>query len=142
MIPKAKVAVAITVYIAPGIEPVPTAVGLLSQMYLGWSRDNGSLHSGAERLLDWGPSDNNIYFNYYATQVLHHLRTPAWDEWNPELRDYLVNAQDKNGHQTGSWYFEERHGKSGGRLYSTAMAVMVLEVYYRYLPLYDDRAVD
>ena len=129
-------------YMSPGIEPVPTAVGLLSQMYLGWERERPALHSGSERLADWGPSDHDVYFNYYSTQVLHHLRTPAWAEWNPQLREYLVNTQDKKGHQTGSWYFPDKHGKSGGRLYTTAMAVMILEVYYRYLPLYEERAVD
>ena len=29
----------------------------------------------------------------------------------------------------------------GGRLYNTAMAVMILEVYYRHMPLYGKRAV-
>ncbi len=129
-------------YQKPGIEPVSTAVGLLSQMYLGWPRERAALQTGSERLADWGPSKVDVYFNYYSTQVLHHLRTPVWDEWNPQLRDYLVQTQDKRGHQSGSWYFRQKHGKNGGRLYTTAMSVMILEVYYRYLPLYDDRAVD
>ena len=129
-------------YLKPGMEKSPTAIGLLSQMYLGWDRERGALHTGADRLANWGPSKTDVYFNYYATQVLHHLNTPIWKEWNPPLRDYLVKTQETRGHQAGSWYFRDQHGKVGGRLYTTAMCVMILEVYYRYMPLYDDRAVD
>ena len=32
-------------------------------------------------------------------------------------------------------------GERGGRLYNTSLACMTLEVYYRYLPLYDDGSV-
>ena len=30
----------------------------------------------------------------------------------------------------------------GGRLCNTSLAILTLEVYYRYLPLYSTRAVD
>lgn len=129
-------------YLKSGIEPSPTAIGLLCQMYLGWPKERGALQTGAERLADWGPSQTDVYFDYYATQVLHHLDSELWKDWNLELRDYLVKAQDRSGHQDGSWFFMDKNGKTGGRLYTTAMSVMVLEVYYRYLPLYDERAVD
>ena len=129
-------------YLKPGMDPSPTAIGLLCQMYLGWSKERGALQTGAERLADWGPSKTDVYFDYYATQVLHHLESDLWNDWNLELRDYLVKTQDRRGHQDGSWFFPDKHGRSGGRLYTTAMSVMILEVYYRYLPLYDERAVD
>ena len=58
------------------------------------------------------------------------------------MRDYLVGSQAQSGHEKGSWHFDDEHGNQGGRLYSTAMAVMILEVYYRYLPLYEEKAVD
>ena len=129
-------------YQKPGIEPVPTAVGLLSQMYLGWEREREALHTGVERIGAWGVSKTDVYFNYYATQVIHHTQNEFWDVWNPEMRDYLVKTQDTKKHQAGSWFFRDKHGKVGGRLYTTAMCVMTLEVYYRYLPLYDDHAVE
>ena len=50
------------------------------------------------------------------------------------MRDYLIATQDRRGHQTGSWHFKDKHGSVGGRLYTTAMSIMILEVYYRYLP--------
>lgn len=129
-------------YLKPGIEASPTAIGLLCQMYLGWTRETEALATGADRLLDFGHSKTDVYFNYYATQVLHHLKSDEWKEWNRKSRDYLVSTQEQRGHQTGSWFFPDKHGRKGGRLYTTAMSVMILEVYYRYLPLYDELAVE
>jgi hypothetical protein len=119
-----------------------TAIGVLSKMYLGAGMNAGSLEQATRFLSDHGPSKNNVYFNYYATQVLHHRNDPRWQDWNETMREHLVTSQDQsNTHQAGSWYFPDPHGQVGGRLYTTAMAVMILEVYYRYLPLYENDAV-
>ena len=50
-------------------------------------------------------------------------------------------TQAKVGHESGSWYFSGRYGEKGGRLYNTAMAIMILEVYYRYMPLFSDKVL-
>ena len=114
-----------------------TAVGLLMRMYTGWRRNHPGLQRGVVYLSNWGPSQENIYFDYYATQVMHHWGGAMWERWNAEMRDYLVAAQADSDYEAGSWFFpRDRGGQEGGRLYSTAMAVMTLEVYYRYMPLY------
>jgi hypothetical protein len=120
-----------------------SAVGLLCRMYLGWKRDNPALVRGAQTLSALEPSASNMYFNYYATQVLHHFEGPLWVKWNDKMRDYLVRSQSDRGHETGSWFFDgDRHGgRQGGRLYTTCMAAMTLEVYYHHMPLYSNRAV-
>jgi len=82
-----------------------------------------------------------MYFNYYTSQVLHHYQGRFWKRWNPAMRRMLVEHQATEGHETGSWQFSEPHSQQAGRLYNTAMAIMTLEVYYRYLPLYGARAV-
>ncbi len=81
-----------------------------------------------------------MYYNYYATQVMHHYGGYEWAQWNAAMRDYLVSTQSKQGHETGSWFFEgtDPGAFPGGRLYCTALATMILEVYYRHLPLYTD----
>ena len=74
---------------------------------------------------------------------------PEWDAWNRKLRDFVIAAQDRAGHAAGSWYFEPKakdtvgriSAAAGGRLYATSMATMILEVYYRYAPLYSEGAV-
>jgi len=115
-----------------------TAVGLLCRMYLGWNQRDGRLKLGVIYLDDQKPSRNNMYYNYYATQVLHHWGGEEWARWNEVMRDQLVQTQhtEKDGHLAGSWDVADPHGSAGGRHYMTCLAVMTLEVYYRHLPLY------
>jgi hypothetical protein len=132
-----------------GRRPATTAIGLLSRMYLGWDHDFEPLQRGVQILSHLGPSTdttrvkNNMYYNYYATQVMHHYGGYLWQRWNLVMRDYLIRSQDKGGHQTGSWFLEgsDLGAPAGGRLYCTAMAAMTLEVYYRHMPLYRNQSV-
>lgn len=127
-------------YIDRKSRPTTTAIGLLLRMYDGWAQDDSRLKRGVEYLASLGPSKKNIYFNYYATQVMSHYEGPLWERWNERMRNRLVEEQADRGHEAGSWYYADEHSEDGGRLYNTAMAIMTLEVYYRYLPLYTPRA--
>jgi len=120
-----------------------TSVGLLCRMYLGWKRDHPALQQGVKWISDRGPSTNNMYYNYYATQVMSHWEGELWKKWNPVMRDQLVKSQAKQGHEAGSWYMEAGHvTDKGGRLYCTSMATMILEVYYRHLPIYQKQSTE
>jgi hypothetical protein len=135
-------------YTGPGQGQGTTAVGLLCRMYLGWKRDNPALKRGVEYISRLGPSKGNMYYNYYATQVLRqYCGDPGteghemWDKWNTNIRESLIKDQEKAGHQKGSWYMRGDHGSErGGRIYCTSMATMILEVYYRHMPIYGKQA--
>lgn len=130
-------------YTDPGAGPATTAIGLLCRMYLGWKQDNPALEKGVKWLSAQGPSKGNMYYNYYATQVMRHWEGEEWKKWNAVMRDFLVGAQATKGHEEGSWYMEGDHGgKAGGRIYCTAMATMVLEVYYRHMPIYRKQSTE
>jgi hypothetical protein len=75
---------------------------------------------------------------------LRHYGGPEWENWNKQLRDELIKQQvpEGSGHSTGSWYTGGPHANSGGRLYATSLATMILEVYYRHMPLYSERSSD
>ncbi|MBX7166360.1 MAG: terpene cyclase/mutase family protein [Pirellulales bacterium] len=130
----------------PGGTPseVMTAEGLLCRQYLGWDRSDERLQRGVEFLLlpenlpSW--KERNVYYWYYATQVLHHMEGDAWQDWNPVMRDLLVDKQMQNGPEAGSWHptqpEADRWGYQGGRLYTTCLSTYILEVYYRHLPIY------
>ena len=118
-----------------------TAVGLLCRMYLGWGRRNRALRRGVEWLSQRGPSPDNMYYNYYATQVLHHWSGAKWNRWNKVMREQLIRSQRRTGPGKGSWDPVGRRHEPGGRIYQTALSVMTLEVYYRHLPLYRREAV-
>ncbi len=126
-----------------------TAVGLLCRMYLGWEREREGLQTGVKWLASEGPDVNadgvvNMYYNYYATQLMKHYGGDTWREWNLKQRDFLVNTQVKDGVAKGSWHYnaDGQYQAPGGRLYTTSMACLTLEVYYRFLPLYQDGATE
>jgi hypothetical protein len=130
----------------PGVVPTlsMTAEALLCRQYLGWQRDDPRLQDGVHYLLanlpEWNSRD--VYYWYYATQVCHHMGGESWKRWNSVMRELLPAKQIKDGPERGSWDPNgDRWGTSGGRLYVTCMSLYVLEVYYRYLPLYQDAAV-
>lgn len=120
-----------------------SAIGLLCRQYLGWGPRNPGIVAGVNRLKQKPPGSlKNVYYYYYATQVMHHVGGPAWDSWNPAMRDLVVNTQDpgttpKAEHERGSWSpVGDAWAPQGGRLMTTSLSLLTLEVYYRHLPLY------
>ncbi|MFV1968728.1 MAG: hypothetical protein ACC628_25195 [Pirellulaceae bacterium] len=119
-----------------------SAAGLLTREYLGWKKDNPDLQAGVKYLMQNLPPESSdkvghLYYYYYATQVLHHMEGSEFDLWNHRMREHLIRLQEREGHQAGSWNPEgATYGNRGGRLYTTAMAIMTLQVYYRHLPMY------
>jgi hypothetical protein len=133
-------------YTVPGESETLSAVGLLCRMLLGWKKENPALAKGIERLVLKGPDSANMYYNYYATQAIFQYtggHGSIWNEWNEKMRDFLIATQSREGHEKGSWYLPgDGHNATGGRLYVTAMATMILEIYYRHMPIYQEKAVE
>jgi hypothetical protein len=128
---------------------VMTAEALVSRQLMGWSRDHPSLVKGAGRIaanLDQNDR-RNIYYWYYATQLLHNMKNKDWERWNPKVRDKLVKIQVqgescRRGSWDPFWPEADQWGQAGGRLFVTSLSILTLEVYYRYLPLYRDEATE
>jgi hypothetical protein len=130
-------------YTGVGSTPTMSAVGFLCRQYLGWSPRKPELRNGVDKhLVTTPPAVNNMYYSYYATQVMHHMGGDHWAKWNPGMRDALIKAQDvgndaRHFHQKGSWDPKgDGHGASWGRIGQTSLSLLTLEVYYRHLPLY------
>jgi len=117
-------------------KPSTTAIGLVCRMLSGVSREEPRLKMAVETLSATGPDPGNMYYNYYATQVMLHYGGETWSKWNSVMRDHLVSTQQTEGHLAGSWNISDVHGGAAGRLYMTCLCTMTLEVYYRHLPLY------
>jgi len=125
-------------------RPGLTAVGLLCRMVLGWKKDNPALLDGVAYLAETGPT-KDLYYDYYATQVMHHMEGDVWVSWNERMKEMLLTTQSKANHEAGSWHegFDTGHAaEAAGRLYSTSLATMILEVYYRHLPIYRTEVVE
>ncbi len=128
-----------------------TAEALLMRQYLGWRRNRQEMIGGANWLhvqlptfgsattdRPWGQRD--AYYWYYATQVMFQMQGTYWEDWNREMHTLLVNTQERDGGLAGSWNpnrpVPDRWGEYGGRIYVTTLHLLMLEVYYRHLPIY------
>ena len=132
-------------YQGPGASPAMTAEGLLCLQFMGVDRDSPRMRAGADFLMKHLPKpsqQNTSYYWYYATQVMYHMQGKYWKAWNEPLRDQLVKSQSRSGAMAGTWNPSDQWEAQGGRVYATAMKLLVLEVYYRHLPLYEQLSDD
>lgn len=129
----------------PGTRPSPTmtAEATACWIFLDIPPRADALREAAQYLLRSppGPSERNFYYWYYGTLALFHLQDDAWRTWNEALQTQLLSLQRSEGELAGSWDADTVWGGYGGRVYTTAMGALSLEIYYRYLPLYGSRTI-
>ena len=124
-----------------------TAEGLLMRFYLGWDGEHPAAIAGADylgkNLPQLGTAQRPLrdtYYWYYATQVMFQMQGDRWKAWNERMRPMLVEGQELEGSLAGSWDpwspLPDRWASAGGRNYITALNLLMLEVYYRHLPLF------
>jgi hypothetical protein len=124
------------------VTPCRSSIGLLITQYLGATKNDPTITGGVKYLMENLPDvkSRDVYYWYYATQVMHNMCDADWDTWNRKTRKLLVETQCKNGCATGSWDplapTKDSWGSFGGRIMMTSLSALTLEVYYRYLPLY------
>lgn len=119
-------------------KPSMTAEALFCKQMLGIKRTNRATIEAVEYLLQHLPkrSTQDLYYWYYGTLAMYHNGGEPWQAWNRALRDNLVADQRTDGDFAGSWNPRAPWGDYGGRVFSTAISTLCLEVYYRFLPLY------
>jgi hypothetical protein len=116
-------------------HPALTAAGMMVRQFNGMSVKHHVLVKGAEltRALppDWRRKD--FYCWYYATYAMHNMGGEYRIWWNRRIRDVLVENQCRQGDNAGSWDPKgDQWGQQPGRVYTTALGALCLEVYYRY----------
>ncbi|MDR2116487.1 MAG: hypothetical protein LBP87_08900 [Planctomycetaceae bacterium] len=124
-----------------------TAEALLCRELLGWKRNDQRLEQGIRILIkpEHQPTfdehyKRDAYYWFYATQTLHHFGGEPWKIWNNRMRELLVQHQEKQGSNAGSWNpnlpVQDKWGTHYGRLYTTCLLTYILEVYYRNSGIY------
>ncbi len=136
-------------YTGPGRSDL-TSAGVLCLQMLGQA-DSGLVKSSlsflADDRCDWSKPQGKrpLYYWYYTTQATFHAGGKAWEQWDRHFGKELVSRQvilkdhTENGKATGYWESpspEENYGK----VYSTTLCTLMLEVYYRQLMLYAEPA--
>lgn len=130
-----------------GATPTMTAEGWFCQLMM---REQTRTRGQAEtipylirHLPSWSANQKgsiSLYYWYYATLALHMSGAPEFASWNKALIEALLKGQEKRGAKAGSWNPDICIlGERGGRVYSTAISTLCLEVYYRYLPFYKQK---
>jgi squalene cyclase len=99
-----------------------TAAGVTSLLMCG-DRESPAVHKGLQYLKSH-PAQNQwfMYGQYYAVQAMYQAGEGYYQQWYPKIRDTLLQSQKENG----AW----------GEDYQTPMAMLILGVPYRFLPIY------
>ncbi len=116
----------------PGEAPsrTMTAEALATRLLIGDQVPTTAVAEAERYLLQQPPGvgKDNYYYWYYATLALHQLQDDAWDQWNEALKRRLLATQRHDG----SWSSDTLWGGYGGTVYTTSMATLCLETYYRH----------
>lgn len=74
-----------------------------------------------------------MYYWYYGSYAMYQMGGSYWNEWNKAMKPAVLESQrTQGGSSHGSWDPIGPWGWAGGRVYSTALMVLCLEVYFRY----------
>ncbi len=119
-----------------------TAAGMLARVFMGEDpRKSAIIKKGANLCAElaptWNPSDGSIdmYYWYYATLAMFQVSGKHWEIWKKGMEKAMVESQRQDTdycQYKGSWDPIGPWGHDGGRVYSTAVMALCLQVYYRY----------
>jgi RNA polymerase sigma factor (sigma-70 family) len=114
---------------SPG-TPTMTAAGLLCRLALGGKSDDRGLVKVAAVLRQDAPGPNHadLYRLHYETQVLAGRGGKDWEFWEPRMRKFLLDRQQR----WGSWPADASLiGRAGGQVALTSLALLTLQTCAR-----------
>ncbi len=118
-----------------------TAVGMLVRIFSDREADKDPMiDKGADllaaRVPVWevGTGDIDFYYWYYGSLSMFQVGGTRWDKWNAALKTACLDHQRNKAEECllGSWDAIDPWSGAGGRVYSTAVNCLSMEVYYRY----------
>ncbi len=120
-----------------------TAAGVTALHGLGIYSDE-AIQRGVEYLISGLSSFNAVYGNslrenrrghyffwyghYYGVQAMYQVGAPYWEPYFEEVRGLLLSMQKSDG--------SFPNGTGPGAAFGTAMGVLILEIPYRFLPIF------
>jgi hypothetical protein len=129
---------------APEPTPAVSGMGMLVQALVREQPDSEWVRKGAGYLADyaesqWGApelgTETRCYLWHACTLAMFQHGGEPWKRWNDIVQERVRGSQDQDSQSCtfGSWDWQrDDFGKQGGRIYTTALAIPTLEVYYRY----------
>lgn len=129
-------------YTGPSQGPQTSAAGVLSLQLLGKYDDPAipkTLNYLNQIPIQWGGGGVQYfyYFHYYAIQAYYQAGGKEWNNWHPRIRELLLAKQNADGSWDAPPGTSEHEGAVGpNKVYWTAMASLVLDIYMHFLPAY------
>jgi hypothetical protein len=129
---------------APETTPAASGMGMLVQALLLDQPDSEWIRKGANYLADFAEiqwadqepgNETRSYLWYHCTLAMFQHGGEPWQRWNDIVGERIRSTQDQDSQSCtfGSWDWQsDDFGEQGGRIYTTALGVLTLEVYYRY----------
>ena len=125
-----------------------TSLGICIRVFCEHDPNDAFFEPAAQRLIKDLPTVDkdrrkiDYYYWYYGSLALNQLDGPDsprksgkyWGPWNKAMVDAVISLQDtqERSCNRGGWIQPDRWAYAGGPIYSTAINVLTLEVYYRY----------
>ena len=128
-------------YIKPENKLSLTGVGVLCTYFWKESKDR-TVKEGidfiigkAEVKYKGGKSNADLYGWYYHTQACLMFGGSAWSKWNRMFQDEIADNQSSDGSwpPTAGGHMQPNPG-GAGPYYRTTLCILMLEVFYRYMP--------
>ncbi len=126
--------------------PAMSAIGLLCRVWLGWTRAHPFCIGAANQMASHTPGyttglEREIGFYpytwYYGSLAMYQMGGRYWTRWRDKCIKDVLRNQQRSGCEHGSWKMPKAQfvsGLTGGTIYSTCMAILTLETFYRYQP--------
>ncbi|MBL8858988.1 MAG: hypothetical protein JNL28_10815 [Planctomycetes bacterium] len=129
---------------------VMSALGMCIRIFAEHNPDDPFLDLAAKQVVkdlptiskEKPPLSVDYYYWYYGSMALNQVDGPDapkksnryWGPWNKAMVDAVLATQDHQERSctNGGWMIPDRWTYDGGPIYTTALNVLTLEVYYRY----------
>lgn len=115
-------------------DSTSTGLSALCLMFVG-ERDSEEVKKAIKMIRkNWMPGSGSVDYIrwYYTGQAMFHYSRDDWNAWNNTMREVLPKMQGGKGSFTSN----NAEEIAAGNNYNTTMAVLSLEIYYRYAPIY------
>ena len=122
-----------------------TAISLAYRASHGEDLEGRTIRGQSDLLLsslpDWNPkggpggtSKIDFYYWYHGTRATFFVGGDAWDRWNPAVKQALLNHQrgEEKRCEAGSWDPVGAWGSAQGRVGTTSLALLTLQIYHRH----------
>ena len=120
----------------PGVRAFPRSAAGVATLYYAGISEGKQIDAGLAYVERFTPgkgaqadSPHYYYGHYYAAQAMFLAGGDHWGKWYPAIREELIARQGPDGSWTGEVSPE----------YCTAMALIVLQMPNRYLPVFSGK---